>query len=88
MSRSVGASDAELLTTPERTLLRALGPGQGVITPGRLARRLSWSVRRVAHAADGLSRLGLIHIRRLPKQVSYEITPAGQAARDEIGDAP
>lgn len=86
-------SEADLLTEPERKLLRAIGDYTGLATPAEMAAQLTsrtgthghWSHQAVARAAAGLKDLGMIKIERLPndrhpKMTIYHLVPAGERA--------
>lgn len=67
----------ELLTADERKVLAELGRQGG--RPGDVARACGLTRNRVVFCAGGLVTLLLIHIRRMPKQVTYELSSRGRA---------
>lgn len=78
---AIPVSDWDLLTGPEQGLLRVIGrPDQGTMTPHELARQTGWTWQRCARIANELCKISLVRACRLPKQVSYELTPAGEEA--------
>jgi hypothetical protein len=68
------------VTADERVLLNAISASQVTATPTNLGRTLKWPMQKVAQVARPLERGRYITVRRLPKQVSYTISPAGREA--------
>jgi DNA-binding MarR family transcriptional regulator len=69
-----------LLTELERKMLAVLGRHQGnTMVPRMLGRELDVTWQRAARIAGQLRKLGLVRVKSLPKQTSYELSGQGRA---------
>lgn len=71
------------LTDRERRVLAEISTCQGFGSAGVIAERLGLTVTAVAYDATMLRALGLIRRDQMPKLVTYDTTPRGDAALAE-----
>lgn len=75
------AATWKLLNELERAVLAAID-SRHIVTPQDIANRVVISRQRASVVARQLKTLGLVRIKSLPKQTSYELTGQGKAVLD------